>query len=78
MNKSVIVAVLFGLGLTLTGLSSCKKCLKCKYSEAQTNIPREREECGNGDELDLFKDDVIKEAKAFGNEEEDVKCTYVK
>lgn len=52
--------------------------MKCKYSEANTNIPREREDCGNKDEIDLFKADVIKEAKAMGNVEADVKCTYVK
>jgi len=76
MNKRIIIAVLLGLGLSLTGFTSCKKCMKCKYTEQGTSIPREREDCGNKDQLDLFKSDVIKEAKAFGNDEEDVKCEY--
>jgi hypothetical protein len=76
MNKSIIVAVFLGLGLTLTGLSSCKKCLKCKYSEKNTNIPREREACGSQDKLDLFKADVIKEAKSFDVTEDKVACSY--
>lgn len=76
MNKNIIIAAFMGLALSLTGFTSCKKCLKCKYTEHSTNIPRERESCGNKDQLDLFKADVIKEAKAFGNAEEDVKCSY--
>lgn len=76
MNTKFIAAAFLGLALSVTGFSSCKKCLKCKYNETNTNIPREREECGNGDELDLFKADVIKEAQVFGVDEEDVKCTY--
>lgn len=76
MNKNIISAVILGLALTVTGFTSCKKCLQCKYVEENTNIPREREDCGNGDYLEKFKADVIKEAKAFGNDEEDVKCEY--
>lgn len=76
MNKRIIIAVTLGLGLSLTGFTSCKKCMKCKYTEQGTGIPREREECGSKDKLELFKGDVIKEAKAFGNDEENVKCEY--
>jgi hypothetical protein len=44
--------------------------------EEGTLVPREREDCGNRDQLDKFKNDVIKEAKAFGLVEEDVRCEY--
>lgn len=75
MNKNVIVALCLGLGLSL-GFSSCKKCLKCKYVESNTQIPQEREDCGDKDRLDAFKADVIKEAGFFGVEEKNVKCEY--
>lgn len=77
MNKHIIPALILGLGLTLTGFTSCKKCMQCKYVESNTNIPREREQCGgNAEENDLFKADVIKEAGFFGVEEEGVTCEY--
>lgn len=76
MNKRIITAVILGLGLSLTGFTSCKKCLKCKYVESGTSIPREREGCGNRDQLDLFKKDVIKEAGFFNVPEDQVKCEY--
>lgn len=77
MNKRIIPALILGLGLTLAGFTSCKKCMKCKYVETSTSIPREREQCGgNPEENDLFKDDVIKEASFFGVDEEAVKCEY--
>ena len=77
MNKNIIPALLLGLGLALTGFTSCKKCMKCKYVEASTNIPREREQCGgNAASRDLFKDDVIKEASFFGVDEDAVTCEY--
>jgi hypothetical protein len=76
MKTNRIAAILLGLTLVLTGFTSCKKCLKCRYVEEGTLVPREREDCGNRDQLDKFKNDVIKEAKAFGLVEEDVRCEY--
>ncbi len=77
MNTRIITALVLGLGLTLTGLTSCKKCMKCTYTETNTHIPREREQCGgNTESRELFKDDVIKEASFFGVDEDDVSCEY--
>lgn len=77
MNKHIIPALVLGVGLTLAGFTSCKKCMKCEYVETNTHIPREREQCGgNAEENELFKDDVIKEAGFFGVTEEQVKCSY--
>jgi hypothetical protein len=53
---------------------SCKKCLECSYRDPATLVTRSREECGNRETRDHFKQDVIKEAKAFGLEEKDVTC----
>ena len=52
---------------------SCKKCMKCTYVEPSTMII-DREDCGNKDQLELFKADVIKEADGFGVSEAKVSC----
>ncbi len=76
MNKNAFAGLVLGLTIALTGFTSCKKCLQCRYVEQGTMVPREREDCGNRDQLDKFKKDVIKEAKAFGLTDDDVKCAY--
>ncbi|MCG9910192.1 MAG: hypothetical protein MH137_02740 [Flavobacteriales bacterium] len=76
MNKKLLPLMVFAAVMLSAGFTSCKKCLKCNYTEKLTSIPREREFCGSREELDKFKKDVIKEAKAFGNDEDEVKCAY--
>lgn len=76
MNKHIIPALVLGVGLSLAGFTSCKKCMKCEYVETASHIPRQREHCGgNAAEREAFKDDVIKEAGFFGVTEEQVKCS---
>lgn len=75
MNKNSFAALVFGLTVVLAGFTSCRKCLRCSYVEKGTMVPREREDCGTREQLDKFKKDVIKEAKAFGLTEDDVKCS---
>lgn len=78
MNKRIAIAAFLGLTFSLTGLTSCKKCLECKFVEGNTSVPRTRNSCNEKHQsVDLFKADVIKEAKSFGiQDEEDVKCVY--
>ncbi|MCS6979392.1 MAG: hypothetical protein N2050_08695 [Flavobacteriales bacterium] len=59
---------------TISILPSCKKCVECSYRDPVSLINRSREECGNRETIDHFKQDVYKEAKAFGLEEKDVTC----
>jgi len=54
--------------------NSCKKCVECSYKDPATMVTRSREECGKRETIDHFKQDVFKEAKAFGLEEADVTC----
>lgn len=68
--------VLFVFLTASSGLAgfSCKKCVECSYRDPATLVTRSREECGNRETRDHFKQDVIKEAKAFGLDEKDVTC----
>lgn len=56
---------------------SCKKCMKCSYVEP-SGATTVREDCGNKDQLELFKFDVIKEADGFGVSEGKVSCVNTK
>lgn len=51
--------------------------MKCSYVEP-SQLTTTREECGNKDQLELFKFDVIKEADGFGVAEGKVSCIDVK
>lgn len=71
--KKYLLTLLVAL-LTVPAFYSCKKCVECSYRDPATLVTRSREECGNRETIDHFKQDVVKEAKAFGLEEADVKC----
>lgn len=72
MKKARFI-LLFVMAAGASTFFSCKKCLKCSYVEP-SQLTTERESCGNKDQLELFKADVIKEAEGFGVDEGEVTC----
>lgn len=74
MKFSNKITLIFTALFTVVAFESCTRCQECSYKQTTNGITTTREQCGSDAQIDQFKADIIKEAKAFGVLEKDVLC----